>query len=138
MRKEHLLKEAAERLKDGEFSIRKLAETAGVSEETARQYAKREGYRPGSARGLFRIGNGETPPEENPEAGPGPEAEPQAEQISQIPVTQPQKTKPQAEIPEPPEEIRADLFVAAYMRGFDAGYQRGFDSGVKTGAKTTN
>lgn len=92
MSKESFLKEAAKRLKDGEFSIHELAELAGVSDETARRFAQQEGLRPGSERGLFRN-------EKN------------------VDTTR---------------EIPADLYIGAYMKGFDLGFQRGFDTGVKT------
>lgn len=92
--KEAFLKEAAQRLKDGEFSIHELAETAGVSEATAREFARKAGMRPGSERGKFR-------------------AEPESDS-SEL------------------KEIPAELYIAAYMKGFDAGFQRGFDVGVKT------
>lgn len=106
---EESLREAAERMGSGEFSIHELAANAGTSEETARRFAEKAGFRPGSERGLFRQ---ETGPQDQP-------------------ATRNEKPLPGQETADE-KEVRAELFVAAYMRGFDAGFQRGFDIGVKT------
>jgi hypothetical protein len=121
------LKEATAKFQNGEFSIRELAEAAGTSEEAARQFAEEEGFRPGSVRGLFRSKTPWTGEGASPATAPATGGEPEAAGKPKDLRQKLAKSEKNGE-----KEIPAELFVAAYMRGFDAGFQRGFDTGIKT------